>query len=100
MQIEVKQYHIDHGKRKHCNDCPVALAINNKMAEIFPNSNIQTLVGDWTVSIIINSKLSFDRELPYTAAKFIADFDRGMLMKPFIFEIGDITNVSSNKTTS
>lgn len=84
MKVTVKQWHIDHGQKKDCNKCPIALAV----AEKFPDArwidvtrfNIQILFDP-----NITRKTSRHFALPQKAKAFINQFDNGFNVEPFSF---------------
>ena len=78
IKIEVKQRHINHGKRGHCSSCPIALAINN--TNCFRDAWISPArFNGWYKNVYSSCKL------PRSATRFIRRFDTGKEVKPFNF---------------
>lgn len=80
--VEVKQEHIDKGKRCSCALCPVALALNDV------NGVDSAEVIGYVVNIIFTDKPSSLVEVPPDVLQRIDVFDRYGIMGPFIFELG------------
>ena len=79
MTIHVTQEDIDHGRRRSCTNCPVALALERITGEM------------WEVGLLSAWKLlekSYpSKTLPKKAHKFILAFDEGRKTKPFSFDM-------------
>jgi hypothetical protein len=79
LTVNILQRHIDEGERHSCTRCPIAQALNEQMP------------GDalWRVSGIGARRLDQYRpiDLPHTALRFAADFDRERDVQPFSFTI-------------
>lgn len=77
MLVKVTQDDIDKGKRKRACFCPVALALNRDAPR-----------GGWSVSDIM--LVDGDGNLyaaPINVSSFVMDFDRGLSVQPFEFEL-------------
>ncbi len=78
LVVEVKDTHIKEGVKCACMSCPIALAIIDatkaKAHEVFVGGSYVDLYGR-------------HRQLPDAARQFIADFDCGMPVIPFSFEL-------------
>lgn len=89
LTIEVKQSHIDNGLPRDTINCPIALALRGNMGfrDRFRVFNVglfsiysgspSTIEGSGTVIA----------QLPKSAQKFIGNFDHGLAVKPFSFQI-------------
>jgi len=82
MTVKVSKKNIDGGARANCQLCPVALAL----LEQFPDSD--PIVESAHVSIKDAGNILIYR-MPDEAVKFVDDFDEGLEVKPFKFELGD-----------
>lgn len=75
MTINVTQTHIDTGKKFICNNCPIALALQD--------------VG--LTGIAVSDSFIYHSEgwfrTPREVKKFIIDFDSGRVVKPFTFTL-------------
>ena len=84
MKIEVRQGHIDRGKPKDCNKCPVALAMRDSIAEC-----ITATVENY--GLFISSRNGLKHFLmPKEVARFVNVFDEDdpdFPAKPFTFEL-------------
>ena len=84
MKIYVTQEHINRGKKKSCNKCPVALAI----LDAFPDARSVDADTD-TLSWSDNrSYYRGNKEFaitPRSVYRFICRFDAGKEVKPFAF---------------
>jgi hypothetical protein len=78
LRVEVKQQHIDKGRRRRSESCPIALAVRD--------------AGYRDVKVGLN--LSFGKRgtpgrkilrLPLQASVWIHNFDNGKPVKPFVF---------------
>lgn len=76
MLIKVTQEDINKGKKHNCNECPVALAIKR----IINDKYIKTHKANLSID-------SVWYPLPSIVVKFISDFDKGIMVKPFEFEL-------------
>lgn len=77
MIIKVEQRHIDAGFRHRCQECPIAMAIQEATGvkvSVYPISGVY--FGN---KVII--------PIPWEAAKFIGDFDAGLDVRPFEFDL-------------
>lgn len=81
ITIEVKQEHIDKGKRCDSKSCPVALAMMDFGLKYVYVGDLYWGRGD---SGDVSSK---DIKLPGNATMFILNFDVGISVKPFSFEL-------------
>jgi hypothetical protein len=76
--INVTQEHIDKGKKISCSNCPVALAIGERVT---------------TESVYVHprfiylGKLMTERDLPKEAQRFIRRFDGEKEVEPFSFDL-------------
>lgn len=88
MLIEVKQNHIDNGN-SDVDACPIALAIHGALKQncycVRVYDNILTLDGNYY-------------DLPQTLQDFVFDFDAGLEVKPFSFDLN--TNQREIKCTA
>lgn len=78
MTIHVIQEDINNGKRMHCSDCPVALAVKRKF-------NLPSYAV-----VVSHSTIRFDNNvvtIPEIVSDFISKFDNGRYVTPFSFEI-------------
>lgn len=80
MKITVKQKHIDKGEKTKAMSCPIALAIKDYYW--FPR---RVVVGHCCCFIGKNMDKTYP--LPKEVTNFIQDFDMGLEVKPFSFEI-------------
>lgn len=76
MKIKVTQEHIDKGVVSNCNRCPVALAVQEALA------NDSATVGSSFIHTGIKSI-----EMPEEVYNFVHDFDAFLSVKPFEFEL-------------
>ena len=76
MKIKVTQEHIERGVVKDCDVCPVALAMQEAMEDdkvrVF-STYIETSEGNYIT--------------PESVGDFIDNFDEGLPVKPFEFEL-------------
>jgi len=80
MKIQVTQGDIDSGVRNNCTMCPVALAIKGQ-------SNLEHIaVSRFDVSFWRDHHWAFS-PLPFEVIQFIAYFDEGKTVEPFIFDL-------------
>ena len=91
MKIQVKQDHIDRGKREHCQKCPIALAIS----EAFPGTQVSVFArirntiiddGDFVYRAYVRID-AIGRILPDSVSQFIDDFDFLRPVQPFEFDL-------------
>jgi hypothetical protein len=75
VHVEVKQEHIDAGKRSDCFHCPVAIAIQEATGKPW---RVQ-FRKMWTETELIS--------VPEKAKRFIYDFDHGLKPQPFAFDV-------------
>ena len=80
MLIEVTREHISQGQRQECALCPVALAIK----AVIPCTYCAVGVGSVQM---IRRKQWYDLDLPAKVQKFIKEFDLGLPVRPFSFEL-------------
>ncbi len=74
--IEVTEQDITHGKRKQCEECPIALAMHRATDE------------HWSVGTKLDRcRDGFSIKTPLSACEFITDFDSSLPVQPFTFEI-------------
>lgn len=78
MKISVTQDHISRGKKDDCFQCPVALALRERIG-------ISAVYGAYFRKSWDGSAIG----LPKTATNFIYDFDAGEPVEPIEFEIAD-----------
>jgi hypothetical protein len=81
--ISVKKKHINAGLGGICMYCPIALAVAEQtdwVAEI-NKDGIQYLIDDELHGIFRDQEV----ELPRSARRFIARFDKGLPVRPFSF---------------
>ena len=81
VKVDVTQADVNDGRRSDCRDCPIARAIQRATGN--PNISIGLHHGrfwksadDYTVF-----------QIPEVCAKFIVDFDGGLPVSPFSFEV-------------
>lgn len=88
LQIEVTNKHIQKGRRRSCNQCPIALAIYDKIRE---RPYIDAVVG--TDAFILENGLIGDNAihhkapLPLKAQSFISAFDNEQDVHPTSFSL-------------
>lgn len=78
IDVEVTPYHIEHGKKSKCVECPVALAIR----ETYPKYLVS--VGPYECQVG-----HFKYDLPQNVRAFICAFDLGCSVKPLKFTLED-----------
>ncbi len=87
--VRVEQAHIDNGEKNDCKICPIALAL------------VAILKDEWRVNVEADTVVLLqsvephafvELSLPELAVEFIEEFDRGLPVVPFTFEldIGDL----------
>lgn len=76
ITIEVTQGDINGGKRSKCKECPVALAISRHI-------NLASVVVRGGYCLISGTEY----DLPMVAELFIDNFDYGLQVRPFTFEL-------------
>jgi hypothetical protein len=88
MQINVTEKHIENGKKRNCQFCPIALAIGEHLEEGF-----ECHVSRYTLKIYPASNQDLDSDfcltevnLPQECSTFIGLFDNYDPVKPFTFE--------------
>lgn len=84
MLIHVTQKHVDAGKANDCWRCPVALALSDVLMEPW-----KPIVSGWGVTFV-DTVLVVSREVkefPLELHCFIDNFDDGIPVEPFSFEI-------------
>jgi hypothetical protein len=74
MKISVTQRHLDAGRRKHCDACPVALALREQTGH------------DWRVGQVYASLGWHLVDLPRAVVDCMARYDAGKPVGPFEFE--------------
>jgi hypothetical protein len=80
VRIRVTEKHIDAGKPRKCNTCPIALAITDQTKATDVNVGVD--------NVLISAGGSYAKvELPEKAENFIADFDEEKAVKPFSFAL-------------
>lgn len=76
MRIKVTQKHIKKGKVASCGECPVALAIKERLQ----SNDVAVFISSVNINV-----------LPYIltqkAARFVKDFDKGKRVRPFSFNL-------------
>lgn len=79
--INVKQHHIDKGWLCECRDCPIAQAVNEVLKQDhYAEVNRQNIA-------ICNNLNSIILESPTSVSKFVEEFDNGLHVSPFSFEL-------------
>lgn len=76
MLIEVKQKHIDEGAKGSCSRCPIALALLDAGHR-----------DVWIGNITLYTSVRKETYLPPKAIQWINNFDDGLPVLPFSFEI-------------
>lgn len=85
--VNVTQEHIDRGKRKSCEHCPIALAVLETL-ELSQDGPGGALLGVADSYVCFYNKDSYQSKLPPVAADFIDAFDRDKgFVYPFSFEL-------------
>lgn len=84
LRVNVTKQHISNGKRNGAFDCPVALALKDKLPGKF-QVNSETLA----YRSLHNKKwlLTSITTLPKRVQQFISNFDSGKKVQPFEFKI-------------
>lgn len=81
--VRVEQRHINEGKAKSCGSCPLARAINDALGrDIAPLG-----VGVNNTSWWGNPFGDIGGTLPFDASAFVVNYDAGLPVEPFEFEI-------------
>lgn len=82
VTIEVTQEDINAGRRADCRACPIARATKRKV----PACHVE--VGRYYV-VLMTSRVgdSYDFRLPDFARRFVEDFDFGIPVEPFAFDL-------------
>lgn len=75
MTIHVTREDIKNGAPRHCQKCPIALAIQRETDKEVSVSGGSVIIGD---SLFM---------LPYLAKRFIVDFDMDCVPTPFSFDL-------------
>ena len=78
MKIQVTQDDIDHGRSGDCNFCPVARAVKRAT---HLDLGVRVTIGYVYLGNLVNFQLLSK------VADFVYDFDVGMPVKPFEFEL-------------
>ena len=88
MRVNVTDEHISGGIRGSYSSCPIALAIRDKVSD---SRKDEVDVGRLYVSLPADDEPSVieDYRLSIEACNFIEDYDRGRLVEPFEFELGE-----------
>ena len=86
LDISVTQFHIDNGKRNVCSQCPIALALLDKLHSI----GLKNLwIKVWQVAYFNHDSTEgvaeFVYHMPERAIDFIEAFDNGNHVEPFTF---------------
>jgi len=76
--INVRQWHINHGKANEVDSCPIALVLRG----LFRTKEVDVSGADATV---YKSTRTYEVDLPGRAANFVDAFDRGDPVKPLSF---------------
>jgi hypothetical protein len=76
MKIQVTAEHIRDGQRCNSARCPIALALQEPAWEARAGAILAVLSDGFY-------------RLPYEVRKFMRDFDRGLPVEPFEFELGE-----------
>ena len=82
MKVNVTQHHINKGIRGQSSMCPVAYAIK----ELFPSAEEIVIGLNWGF-VLIEGYLLKKFYLPKKVRNHIFDFDTGLGMSPFCFEL-------------
>ena len=80
MKVTVNEYHIEKGRRGKADECPVAMAINNR-AECFGAS---VAIG---VIVFLRNKKRWRATVPLDVRHWIGRFDRNEHVQPFSFNL-------------
>lgn len=80
MKIEVKEKHIKKGKPRNSCDCPIALAMKDAgLKDCFVECLFVDISNNLETYTMVN--------LPAKVSQFIHDFDEGLEVSPFEFEL-------------
>lgn len=83
LLLQVEQKHIDAGKPCVANDCPIVHAMRD-------TGHPLVTVGVATVTIYrdyVDNKRKLIAMLPLSGRNFVADFDRGLPVKPVLLKL-------------
>jgi len=83
MLIKITQDDIDTGQKNHCNNCPVALAVQR----ISVKHILCHVMLDRVYGMDSDTNTVWIRLLPSHVQLFIANFDDGKYVKPFEFDL-------------
>lgn len=84
LSVSVTQDDILLGKKSNCDFCPVAYAVRR----VVPDKYIKISVGRrWLVLWPNDTVICTEVELPEVVKTFIKEFDRGLPVSPFTFEM-------------
>lgn len=87
LRVEVTAEDIKAGAPDTCDACPIALAINRLLpighADVFGRPG--RIVERWESGLLKRRLAGFT--LPEVAVAFVAEFDRGETVDPFVFEL-------------
>jgi hypothetical protein len=79
MFVRVSEMNIHKGVRKEQEYCPIALALKQKFHK-------RVLVGSINALVYYRDEPT-EYVLPKDAVNFIADYDKGVPVKPFLFKL-------------
>lgn len=80
IKVKVTQSHIDKGARGSCWKCPIALAL-------IEATNLTWRVYDATAYYYRKNGAEIQIMLPFEVSRFVKNFDKGEIVKPFEFEV-------------
>ncbi|MBY0277920.1 hypothetical protein K2Z84_21510 [Candidatus Binatia bacterium] len=81
MKVRVTQEHIVAGKARSPGSCPIALAL------VGARPDRKWLVGERNVTVYENHAPIAEVLLPRAASNFVREFDLGVPVEPFEFEL-------------
>lgn len=87
MEGQLTQTHIDNGKKNNCRACPVALALNDMLAEYSEKIGVEQLSADVNmlyvyISIGWHEKVIIIAELSGLIEEWIRNYDTGQKLPP------------------
>ena len=104
MEGQLTQAHIDKGRKNDCRACPVALALNDMLAEHCEKIGVEQLSADVNklfvyIAIGWHEKVIIIAELSGLIDEWISDYDGGKTLPPgnlYIEKDGRYTGVDGN----
>lgn len=84
ITVNVTQKHIANGQRNKCSQCPVALAVAERLHLPIPDSRWDNRLGV-TDKYVFFYKESIQSDLPVKAMQFVCNFDDRKPVAPFSF---------------